>query len=492
VDQSPATEFRSRFFVGVVSTSVGTLVPTVFSFVGVLLVLRWLDEADYGVYMLLMVLVQLVATVSEFGLRTAIVHSLQHETDPERRRQTVNSAMIATAMFVVMASVVTLAVQEVIFRVYDYELLRSLLWSFPFLLAATNLNNTAQGVLQAEHLYKPLMTIRILAAVARLGLVVLFVGMLRDGVWGLVYAEVITGAAALAVTLRVTPTRTLFELERGRLTQLLRFGFALYLNQLLSFTFNRVDVMMIGHMTNAQSVAACEVAERIPNNLKAVLSSSFMTVFFPNVSRLLARGEKERARALVDMSLRVLSFGIMGIALVVAMLQNEIVVLLFSEKYIETGPAVSIFMLALALGMAGTVMGMTLVAAGHSSGPLRINLVAVASNVGGNLILIPWLGFTGAAVATFVMMAVTLPVNQWYLGRKVFHVDGIGYLLPVVLGLLLVGVRHWAHVDAVGARLLLLLLFALGCPLLLAPLRRDLVKVYNSGIIVAQQQRARP
>lgn len=486
--EAATQQFKSRFFVGVLSTSLGTFIPTVFSFVGVLLVLRWLDQAAYGVYMLLMVLVQLFATISEFGIRNSIVHNLQQETDAIRRRQMVNSAMMASALIVVVVSAVALAARGLIFRVYNYELLRSLLWSFPLVLGVANLNNTTQGILQAEHLYTPLMVIRLLAAALRLALVLLFVGLMQQGVWGLVYAEVLAGAVSLVVTLRAMPTTVLFELERSILRRVMRFGFPLYLNQLLSFTFNRVDVMMIGNMTDASSVAACEVAERIPNNLKAVLSSSFMTVFFPSVSDLLARGELEKARALVNMSLRVLSFLIMGIALVVAMLQDELVVLLFSEKYIETGPAVSIFMLALALGMAGTIMGTTLVAAGFSDAPLKINVVAVASNVIGNLILIPIMGFTGAALATFVMMAVTLPVNQWYLGRKVFRVDGLGYLLPVVTGLLLVGLRHLGRLDALWVRAVLTAAYVGLCPLLLTPLRSDLKKVRDSGIAILQQR----
>ena len=490
MDQIAAKEFKSRFVAGVLSTTIGTFVPTLFSFAGLLLVLRWLDQAAYGVYMLLMVVVGLVSTLCELGIRTSIVHHLQKETDPARRRQLVNSALGVTAAIVACASVLTLAGRGAIFAVYDYDLLRPLLWSFPVLLMLTNLNNTAQGILQAEHLYTPLMAIRLVAALARLVLMLLLVGVWPQGVWGLVYADVGSGALSLIAALHVMPTRKAWEWERTLLGRIMRFGFPLYLNQILSFMFNRVDVMMIGNMTDARSVAACEVAERLPNNLKAVVTSSFMTVFFPSVSGLLARGETDRARALVNLSLRVLSFGLMAIAVAVAMLQDEIVVLLFSEKYLEAGPAVTIFMLALALSMAGTVMGMTLVAAGYSNAPLRINLVAVASNMIGNLILIPIMGFTGAALATFVMTAVTLPVNQWYLGRKLFRVDGLGYLLPVVIGLLLVGIRHWLHADAVWIRAGLLSAFVVMCPVFLVPLRTDLLKVYESASAVVRARLA--
>jgi O-antigen/teichoic acid export membrane protein len=215
-----------------------------------------------------------------------------------------------------------------------------------------------------------------------------------------------------------------------------------------------------------------------------------MSVFFPHMSELLVNQQTEKARRFLEMSLRVVAFVIMFVALCVAMLQDEIVLLIFSESYLSVGPAFTIFMMALAIGMSGTLMGTTLVAAGHPGAPAKINLVAVSANIIGNLILIPRMGFTGAALATLLMTILSLPVNHWFLSRKLFHVRGAQFLVPIGIGLLLWGVRQALHIENIWMRLLLIPVYAVSCVAVVGALRQDLLNVYQSSrAMLAKQTR---
>jgi O-antigen/teichoic acid export membrane protein len=119
------------------------------------------------------------------------------------------------------------------------------------------------------------------------------------------------------------------------------------------------------------------------------------------------------------------------------------------------------------------------VAAGHSSAPVKINLVAITSNVLGNLLMIPILGFTGAAWATMLMVCATLPVNQWYLRRKGYHVHGWDYLTPLTF-LLVIGLL--ALLPALAAwwtRALLMVAYPVVCLVLSPALRGDLLRAWE-------------
>lgn len=483
-----ADRFKSRFLVGVFSTSIGTLAPMIVSFAGMLLVLRWVDQAALGVYMLLQVIVQFFSIVSELGVGSSFTRNVQLVHGDDERREMIRTALAWTLLVVVGMGLLSILARPMILWIYRYELLGGLLWYLPVLLVSANVNGVAQAMLQGTYRYGPLMAIRLGTAVVRFVAMILLVKTAGLGVRGLILADLLAGAVAAVAALAILPVRGGRSPDRRVLEHLLRFGFPLYLNNLLSFTFNRIDMLMIGRMTDAASVAACEVAERIPNSLKIVLSSSFMMVFFPSISELLGRQERDRACRLANMSLRVLSFVMVCVALVVALFQDEIVILLYSREYLESATAFTIFMLALPLGMAGTIMGTTLVAAGFSDAPVKINLVAVSVNILGNLVLIPLLGFTGAALATFLMVAVTLPVNQWYLGRKVFRIDGAGYLLPQILALLLWGARHLFHLDMIWLRLVLLVAFPCACLGVSMPLRRDVIQALHSGLLLLRRR----
>jgi O-antigen/teichoic acid export membrane protein len=490
VDAQSLTHFKSRFLVGVVSTAMGTLAPMLISLVGVMFILRWLQQGDFGVYLMLMVIIQLLSTFFEFGIRTSVIRNLQSMTETRDQRQMVNSSLWVTLALAVIASGMALGGREVIFKVYDFELLRSLIWYLPPILILTNLNNIAHGALQGVHSYSVLMVIRLIAAALRFGMVIFFLKSMELGVYGLLYADILSLGFSYVASVLALPGRGAPEFARRVMQRILGFGLPLYLNSLLSFTFNKVDVMMIGNMADVESVAGVEVAGRIPANLKAVLSSSFMSVFFPHMSELLVNQQTEKARRFLEMSLRVVAFVIMFVALCVAMLQDEIVLLIFSESYLSVGPAFTIFMMALAIGMSGTLMGTTLVAAGHPGAPAKINLVAVSANIIGNLILIPRMGFTGAALATLLMTILSLPVNHWFLSRKLFHVRGAQFLVPIGIGLLLWGVRQALHIENIWMRLLLIPVYAVSCVAVVGALRQDLLNVYQSSrAMLAKQTR---
>lgn len=480
MDAASLGRFKSRFLVGVLSTGFGTLAPMIIALAGVMLILRWTAPEDYGAYLMLVVLVQLFSTFSEFGVRLSLVRNLQHAEDIAARRQMIGSALWAALGLAVLASIIAMLGQRVIFRIYDFPLLHSLIWYLVPFLVLTNLNNIVQGALQGLHSYTALMALRLLMATSRFVMVIVFLKYLDCGVQGLLYADLISIAFSFLGGLLFLPGRSPARWSSAVAGRVLRFGLPLHANNVIGFLFNRVDVMMIGSMTNAESVAGVEVAARIPNSLKSVISTSFMSVFYPHMSELLARGEKDQARRLLEMSLRLSAFCITLIALGVAMLQDEIVVLLFSGAYLGSGLAFSIFMMALSIGMSGTLMGMTLVAAGHPGAPAKINLVAVTANIIGNLILIPVLGFTGAALATFGMTIASLPVNYWFLRRKLFRLHSSHFVGVIVLGLVAWGLRYLLDLDGLAGRLLLIVAYPLVCFAMVSTLRSDLRNVWGS------------
>src|SRR5690606_41186575 len=72
--------------------------------------------------------------------------------------------------------------------------------------------------------------------------------------------------------------------DRQVLQELLRFGFPLQLNFVLSFVFSRADTFLISVLLGPAQVAFYEIARRIPDSVSDAYEA-FVQVYFPSVAQ---------------------------------------------------------------------------------------------------------------------------------------------------------------------------------------------------------------
>jgi O-antigen/teichoic acid export membrane protein len=190
--------------------------------------------------------------------------------------------------------------------------------------------------------------------------------------------------------------------------------------------------MLIGALLTPISVAYYGVSSKIPDSLPK-LFQSVEAVFLPNMSELIGQGNLVQAMRVLDHSLRITSFVTASLAVAVTLFQKEIVRLLFSEKYMESAPTLSLLMIALNMELILYILGNTLVACGQSDKPLKCNFITTIVSLAGNLTLIPLFGFFGAAIARILSRYAASPMNVWYLHRANIKVDITSFLKPIIL-----------------------------------------------------------
>jgi O-antigen/teichoic acid export membrane protein len=189
---------------------------------------------------------------------------------------------------------------------------------------------------------------------------------------------------------------------------------------------------MIGAMISTLGVAYYEIAARIPDTCHRMYNS-FQLVFFPNMSELFAEKRYHEAEKVLNNSLRLISLVTVFATLIATLFQKDIVRLLFSDRYLESAPALPLLLLSLSVGIVGNILGTSLVALGQSDKPVKINIVDTVTNVAGNLLLIPTYGFMGAVYATILSRCATNPFNVWFLRRGGVKVQISQYLKPLLV-----------------------------------------------------------
>jgi O-antigen/teichoic acid export membrane protein len=282
------------------------------------------------------------------------------------------------------------------------------------MLAFAAFDDLLLALLQGFGCYRNMAIAQVLRAGLRLSLTALFLVALGFGLTGLIWSWSISFAVSAVyqyVHLPFPPTRTW---NPALIKEMLGFGWPLYLTGYLWFGSTRVHVLLLATLAGPTSVGLYAAAARIPEALQNI-TDAYIRVYFPTVTNLLSKGQRQAACAMLDSSVRLVAFASALAALTAVVFQREITTLLFSDKYAAASPVFALLMLALNLTAVVNLMGYTLTAAGHPRDSLMVDVVRAAGNTIGDLALIPLLGVVGSAAAAVVAGGAGVPGALWSL-----------------------------------------------------------------------------
>jgi O-antigen/teichoic acid export membrane protein len=442
VDEQPQSSRRPvSFRRGVFLTSSGSLVALVALFLETVIAVRLLSREQFGIYAILMTFVNFLVVTVDLGMKTAAIQMIAGG-DPERQSAVANNLLVFRLLVLVGISVCIWLAQNLLF------LLNSALVQYvayiPLMLVVASFDDLLLGLLRGFQVYHHMTVAQILRSVLRLSLTSFFLIVLNMGLMALISSWVISFALSAIFQFVVLPIPKRFVWQHRLLGSMLRFGFPIYITAFLWFVFQWVDVLLLGILAGPASVAYYAVAGRIPAAMQR-LSDSYIVVYFPTMSALLARGKRSEAATTMNLSIRLVSFAVALAALVAVVFDQQIITLLFSEKYAASSRTFALLMIAFHMTFIGSLMGYALTAAGHPKRSLWAYLVTAVLNAVGDLLLIPFFGFVGPAIATLAASYGSNPLAVWLLRRSAVAVKVDAYVKQVLLLLLCAGLFWWAQ-----------------------------------------------
>lgn len=417
---------------GMFSIGMGKLSTMVFSLIGMMIVARYLPAQDFGSFILATVMASFLSEMSGLGLSVSLAKFIADRQEETYRRELFNTAIYFQLFVTLVVSVVALTLRKQIAAVFGAGLPLNLAIFVPILFFLQSLTFLLQATLQGFCLFQKIGLSELIASLLNFFLTCLFVLVLQAGVVGLIYAKVIAALAILSILYQSIPVKKRLEFHPSLLKEVLIFGFPLHINDILSFIFNRIDTIIVGVLLGSAGVAHYEIARKIPEHLRQIYEA-FRSVYFPLMSRLLANGEKEKAAQVLNNALRLISFITITGALIALLFGKEIIIFLFSEQYAPSIPAFIILMVALNVGLIGYTLGTSVVAAGDSDKPAIVNTVHTLVSLVSNLLFIPAIGITGAALASLAGIIVTNPLDVMFLRRRKIDIHVMEYLKPIML-----------------------------------------------------------
>lgn len=421
-----------RFITGTFSTGVSGTITIILGFLCIMIYTRWMPKDEYGAFVILQLIMALVVTTSGFGIDFSIAKFIASTDDEEYKRRLINTTLYYRFATIIVASILILIAKIVIEMIWGSSLITHFLLYLPLLIFFETFATALEYVLSGNLKFMTVGIAGTIYSVTSFFLTVLLVIVLGQGVMGLIYTRILArGCAFLFAYLSCRISHRL-EFDWDILKKMLRFGFPLYINSFLNFGFTRADSFIIGGFLGTAETATYEIARKIPESLE-MLYNTFVQVYFPIVAKVFTGGDKAKVSKLLNYANRILAFGGVLIAFLVFLFRQEIVLLLFSERYLASGPIFALLTFGLVLTMLDGNLGNTLVAIGESNKPPIVNTIRATISLSGYFVLIPAFGVIGAAISNILATAIVNPVNVFFLMRKKIEASIALYLKPIVL-----------------------------------------------------------
>lgn len=409
-------------------------------------------------------------------LHNVSVAKLIASVESNKKIAVVNTALSYNFLIGILMSLFILLCEPLIIFIFKSKQLTQLLIYIPLLFFLNSFYELLLHILQGFHKYKIIAISQIINGMVKLILIVLFLGILKMGIIGLIYAFYLSFLIPILCQYISVPVKKQFNFNYRLFKEIFKFGFPLGLNSVLTFIFTKIDRFIIGSIINPIGVAYYEIASKIPDNCYRMYQS-FQSVFLPNMSELFAKKQYKEAEAVLNNSLRLVSFIAIFVSFLTILFKEDIVSIMFSEKYIESAPVLSLLMLSLSIGLVEYILGTTLIAFGQSDKPVKINIVNAVINIVGNLIMIPIFGFIGAAYAVLLARVATNPVYIFFIRRNGINVTIGNYLKPILIFVACYILSLTFNYSGYAFKILLMILLLTFSVSLSIITRRDLLNV---------------
>lgn len=360
---------------------------------------RVLTPSEYGQIGVITTLVAAFATVASLGLETAVFRGyVQAAGDRLAARTFVNTV----GGFAIMVPLSVAALAAVVLSwfppIFDIPL-DALRLAFVGAAATASSTVVPLAVLRAQERFSAYLRLMGIQVVLTTTLTILFVAVLRWGVTGWMLANALGSVLLLARGLAILRHRWTFDIDLEPLRRALAFGLPLVPHALAHWGLALSDRAILGIFVPTAVIGAYYVAYQacIPITVIAIALSQATQPMYAEAATSPARRHELARVATVQTVLTAL------VAAAVALVGPPLIRLLLPPSY---GPAAD-FLPWLALGSAFfgiylIPMNAIAVMAGRTERVWMVTVFAAALNVALNIVLVPQIGATAAAINTAV------------------------------------------------------------------------------------------
>lgn len=383
---------------------VGLFLELLIAFVAQLLAARYLSVGDFGGLTAGTALLDLGAIVAGLGLASGLRRYFPRVQPTEKRMLALVTVVITFSTSVVLGLAVALNAAFIAAEVFGNPNVAVSIRIFGAVIPFSTLLNVAvSGIRGQERSVYWVIVKNIVHPIVRITLVVgaVLYGLGQAGVAGAYAVPYVVSTAIALILLHRTLPHSRAPFDRDLVEEVTRYSLPFTVSGISSFIYRSIDIFLVLYFLGDTATGIYGVAYAAVSFM-GMFSTAFNFLGAPIASRLENDGAVDNVMRMFRSVARWLVIASVCALVPLGVFATEFVVGLYEAKYAAGGPVLAILAVGFALKNVLSIHNPILEAIGRSK-TLSVNsATAAVTNLLLNVILIPRLGITGAAVATVV------------------------------------------------------------------------------------------
>ncbi|KXA89861.1 hypothetical protein AKJ57_04790 [candidate division MSBL1 archaeon SCGC-AAA259A05] len=428
---------------------IGTVIGLAVSFVAKIVIIRYITQSQYGIYQQAITVISIFTTVAGLGLRGGVTRQISYYREKNKSKvgsligSSLTLGLISSVLVSICIYIFADPIAQGFFNEPDLVLpLKLVSFSLPLVLLGGILVSILRGFEnpKGKVLFKNLTTN--ITRLAGFGVVILlalsFLGVLSVYLISCLLGLLVVGL----YTKSKIPSEIGVDIDFSVAKKLIIFSIPLMGAGILATIMNWTDTLIIGFYEVSANVGLYRGAYPLARLIPTLLTAAGF-LYMPLISKLEAAETREKINRAYQVVTKWIFSGAFPIFLLLFLFPETILKFFFGAEYIPASLPLRIlslgFMVHAFLGLNGT----SLVAIGKTKQNFYGRMVGAASNIVLNILLIPFIGITGAAIAS-TSSYITINV---YLSLKLYQTTGIhpfleDYIKPVLGSIFLLAIIY--------------------------------------------------
>lgn len=339
------------------------------SFVISIILARLLSPQDFGLLAMINVVIVLASVLVDMGLGSALI---QRQDITDEHYGSVFYFNIVVGLFLAL---VLFFLAPLIAEFYKRTEIISLARVMSLLFVINSFCNV-QRLWLRKQLKFSILTQAAIIGTAVGGITGVSLAFMNFGVWSLVVQSLISATSSNFYIYFMTKWKPRLVLSLKALKELWQFGFNLFLSGMLDSIYTQLDSIIIGRIFNAQTLGFYYRAKSLDGFVRTYTSGSLTTVLFPALSTI--QHEELRYKEVIYKSFHILNFVTFLLLGILYLGAEDIIVLMFSDKWL---PSVEYFRIIVLAGFVypfSAVLVSILTSKGNSKAFLKLEVIKKA------------------------------------------------------------------------------------------------------------------
>ena len=455
---------------GTVIIFIGTIIGLLLGFIGMVVLIRFTTQGEYGIYSLSFTILGIFVVISTLGLgegSTRYIAYFRGKGDQRNVRSVISSSMKIALIASVALAVISFFVSDFIsVNIFHIPELSTPLKIFSIAIPFSVLINVFIAVFRGfgrfdvkvyfQDIMRPVLFLLFLTVVVLFNLP--FIGIFYAYILSITVTCVVFVMHILKKCTRPIGNNGVSKLMAKKL---LFFSVPLLAVSMLTMVMSWTDTLMLGYFKTPEVVGVYNVALPLASLLVTV-TASLGYLYVPIISQLYSKNQMQEIKRSYAISTKWCFIGTLPLFFIFFLFPEVVLNLLFGSRYICAAIVLQVLSLGFIFNSYFGLNYYTLITIGKSKFLMQCFLISAAINIALNIFLIPSLGAIGAAIASASSFAVieVIMTTRLYISSGI-HPFTKSYLKLTILSILLVVIFYIVKNLFIITSLMCLALFLL-------------------------------